>query len=178
MAGVAVGDVNGDGAPDVVTLISGNSHYSKLRVYPGDGAGGLRSPVVYDVLDVPENVRVADINGDGRQDVVITHSGWLTLSVLEQLPNGTLDTPKLFDAPYEVSEGGLLVTDINGDGRLDVVMGNTVSLQMPPAAQQASIASVGGMQLGSPSQASAASGEAVRSAPAALGIGWRKLRRL
>ncbi len=175
VSGVAVGDVNGDGVPDVLALISGNSPYSKLRVYPGDGAGGLRTPVIYDVKDIPEAVRVADINGDGRQDVLITHSGWVTLSVLEQLPNGALSSPQLFFAPYGASEGALRVTDINGDGRLDVVMGNTVSLQIPTAAQQASIASVRG--LGSSAQVRAASGEAIRRAPAALGIGWRKLRR-
>jgi len=178
VSGVAVGDVNGDGVPDVLALISGNSPYSKLRVYLGDGAGGLGTPVIYDVKDIPEAVRVADINGDGRQDVLITHSGWMTLSVLEQLPNGALGTPLLFNAPYGSSQGALLVTDINGDDRQDVVMGNTVSLQMPPAGRQASIASLSVMRLSSSAQVGVASGEAIRSAPAAFGIGWRKLRRL
>lgn len=175
-SGLAVGDVNGDGAPDVLALISGNKPYSKLRVYPGGGAGGLGTPVIYDVKDTPEAVRVADINGDGRQDVLITHSG--SLSVLEQLPNGALGTPLLFHAPYGSSQGALLATDINGDDRQDVVMGNTVSLQMPPAGRQASIASLRAMRLSSSAQVGVASGEAIRSTPASLGICWRKLRRL
>jgi hypothetical protein len=78
---VAVADVNGDGRPDLVTA---NIFSNNVSVLLGDGAGGFSaaagSPVA--VGGFPISVAVADLNGDGRPDLVTANFGSDNVSVL------------------------------------------------------------------------------------------------
>src|SRR5262249_29616535 len=83
---VAAADVNGDGRPDLVTA---NSAGNSASVLLGDGAGGF-SPSPAAVVATggtgPRAAAVADMNGDGKPDIVAVNEGSNTLSVL--LGNG------------------------------------------------------------------------------------------
>jgi hypothetical protein len=85
-ATVAVGDMNGDGIPDLVTapyIISNNNNYSAVYIFPGKGDGTFGSaeisyPSAYNSL--PQGLALADFNGDHQLDVTFadglgTHSG-------------------------------------------------------------------------------------------------------
>src|SRR5919109_916402 len=63
---VAVADVNGDGAPDVVTANCGHS----VSVLLNRGHGALAARQDYRTADCPQTVALADLNGDGRPDIV------------------------------------------------------------------------------------------------------------
>src|SRR5262249_51214155 len=61
------------------------------------------------------SVVVADVNGDGRSDLIATHAFDDTLSVLLGNGDGTFQKQQTFvtgSDPYSVA-----VTDVNGDGR-------------------------------------------------------------
>jgi len=123
-AGVAVGDVNGDNANDVVVTYGGNSPSARIGVFSQNGSGTLEPPASYNSYDIPEAVEIADVTGDGRKDIIVLHGGWMAMGVYEQLPDGTLQKEELYGIPYasHYNPHGLAVADINGDGQNDVVI--------------------------------------------------------
>jgi FG-GAP-like repeat len=68
---VAVGDVNGDGKPDVVVT---NWSLSIVGVLLGNGDGTFQTPVTYNSGGrVPLSVAVADVNGDRKPDLLMAN---------------------------------------------------------------------------------------------------------
>ncbi|PWU52823.1 hypothetical protein DLJ46_02285 [Micromonospora globispora] len=122
--GIEVADVSGDGRADVVASISGNRPNSFLAVYRQNTTGGLDAPQMVAVADIPEPVEAADVNGDGRTDVVAAHGGWNTLSALPQQVDGSLGAPAVSPIPYasHYNPQGLALGDIDGDKRVDAVI--------------------------------------------------------
>ena len=69
---VAVGDVNGDGWPDVVTA---NMRGGDVTVLLGDGHGSFLSGVSRPVGKEPYGVAVGDVDGDGRAEIFVANHG-------------------------------------------------------------------------------------------------------
>jgi len=74
-------DLNGDGLPDMVVANSGGNN---VLVYLGVRGGGfdLAHPLSFSVGTDPVDVEVADVNGDGLQDVIATNYGSNDVSIL------------------------------------------------------------------------------------------------
>lgn len=76
---VAVGDLNGDGLPDLaVTSFDINGNYGQLTIYfqdPAHPGTFLTSPFVSNTYCEPSQVKIADINKDGANDVAISCQG-------------------------------------------------------------------------------------------------------
>lgn len=119
---VALGDLNGDGRIDIVATTGGNSP-TYLAVYY-QAAGGTLGPLTrVPSFDIPFAVQVADIDGDGRADIVVSHEGWAAVGVYLQQPGGTLADEERFRAPSS-SNGinSMVVGDINRDGLPDILI--------------------------------------------------------
>ena len=112
----AVGDVNGDGIPDVVAA-NGNSDYAGVSI--GNGDGTFEPYSITPVAVVPMALALADVNGDGKLDL-ISLSSIYGVEVAMGNGDGTFQ--------YAAGAGGgdrsdaLAVADINGDGRPDIVI--------------------------------------------------------
>ena len=124
--GIGVGDVTGDGRNDVVASYGGNKPASNIAVFAQDASGALAAPVSYTSYDIPEPVSVADVNRDGRADVVVVHGGWNAAGVYLGQTDGTLGAETLYGLPYasHYNPQGMAVGDITGDGWPDVVVGD------------------------------------------------------
>ena len=135
--GLAVGDVNGDGKPDVLITnqcaSSGDCSRGAVGVLLGNGDGTVRRAVIYATAGWSANgIVAADVNGDGKLDVLVAGCGlsdcWVpngTVTVLLGKGDGTFQAPIAYDSGGR-DANGLAVADLNGDGELDVVVANTV----------------------------------------------------
>ena len=68
---LAIGDLNGDGIPDLAVANSGAPGYpGSLAVLSNNGSGAFGPASLYYGLQGPLSVAIADIDGDGRNDLV------------------------------------------------------------------------------------------------------------
>src|SRR5262249_27443705 len=118
-------DVNGDGRPDLVVTSSYADQTSTISVLLGDGDGSFQAPrvVASNIRSFSVTVTVADVNGDGRPDLVGTSSYGHPTSTTSRLLR---DGAGSFQAPEVVASnipfGPVSVADVNGDGRPDLVV--------------------------------------------------------
>ncbi len=74
---MVLGDLNGDGAIDIVALSDADhppSNSSRVTLRLGDGAGAFLTPVTLAAPHVSD-VAIADVTGDGKLDLVTSHAG-------------------------------------------------------------------------------------------------------
>lgn len=121
-----IADINGDGKPDLI-VTAGPSTVSVLlnTTLPGSGMPSFAAAVSFPVGLGLESVTAADINGDGKPDLVVSNLYDQTISVLlNTTPPGAM-TPS-FSAQQLVSVGfqvfSVIAADINGDGKPDLVV--------------------------------------------------------
>jgi hypothetical protein len=125
-----VADVDGDGAPDVVTNGGDIAWYRNPHGTAAAPGAGWQANAIQPGIKGHDLV-AADMDRDGHLDIVSRQEFGLT-SVFLQRPGGSWRRIDL-----EESQGGtgLAVGDINGDGRLDVVE-NGHWLEQPPSPTQ------------------------------------------
>jgi len=87
-AGVAVGDLNGDGIPDLVTA---NHDGSSVSVLFGNGDGTFGTKTDYSTAGWPVSVAIGDLNGDGKPDLAVTNNDG-SFAVLTNTGSGTFNT--------------------------------------------------------------------------------------
>jgi len=124
---VAIADLNGDGKPDLVVT---NSVSTLVLLQDPTTAGTFLAPTSYSAGPGPVDAVVGDLDGDGRPDIAVANEGSLSdpgsasVSVLLQdpaVPGGFLPA---VDYSTDFSSAVVVIADLNGDGRADLVVGN------------------------------------------------------
>ena len=116
---VTLGDVNGDGKPDLVVANFGSNTVSVML---GNGNGTFQAQQTFATGLNPLSATLADLNGDGKLDIIVADQGVNRVSVLLGNGNGTFQAQQTFSTsiiPYSVTVG-----DVNGDGSPDLVVAN------------------------------------------------------
>ena len=116
---IAIGDVNGDGAPDIVVA---NNNDGTVSVLLGSSNGTFAAPANYSVGALAQGIILADFNGDGNLDIAVgaenQAAGTYQVSVLLNKGNGKFAKAVAFAAPRNPSS--LVAWDFDGDGNLDL----------------------------------------------------------
>ena len=129
---IVVGDLNGDGEPDMAVVNYGNNSGTTVSVFINKGNGTFNAGVGYTTGTGPWDLAMGDLNGDGKADLVIINNNSGTFSVLINKGDGTF-LPKV---DYSESGGAgprIAMGDLNGDGKADLVIaniGSTISVFM------------------------------------------------
>ncbi len=122
-----IGDVNNDGLNDIVSACYVNTPNSQLLLYYQNTlTNQIDTPIGIPALDSPVPIRIADLNCDGKNEVVIAHGGFQEISVFEQNSSGIISTYSTFNVSYASHYGmyEMSVGDINNDQKPDIIFTN------------------------------------------------------
>jgi hypothetical protein len=136
-SGLAVGDIDGDGKPDVAVTNRGGGTGTTVSVFRNTSMSGtidassFAAKVDFTTGTSPAFVAMGDVDRDGKLDLVVTNDGSNTVSVFRNTStSGTIDASS-FAAKVDFTTGtypvGVAVGDVDGDGKPDLAIPNNGS---------------------------------------------------
>ncbi len=129
LGNTAIGDLNGDGRNDIVA-IQGSNNTGLVLIYYQNASGGIDNPVSLNTDVLPSGVAIADVNNDGKADlilcglgknVLIGHLGRIVV-YLQDPATGQLMAPMEYTVSADYNLHSLVVADLNADGKNDVAV--------------------------------------------------------
>jgi hypothetical protein len=157
--GITAGDLNRDGNPDIVvtSTFMGGSEWtaSQLFTFLGNGNGTFQPPASHPTGKGALTVVVGDFNRDGLLDAATGNRSWVyrdlscanafqywdSVSIVAGKGDGTFAAPATFhldytndDPTYQNTHNALKTSDVNGDGRTDLIASPGAILLNAPAA--------------------------------------------
>ena len=128
---VAIGDLNGDGIPDLAVTNYGDNTVSILY---GQSGGGFTGGQTLTTCTNPYGVAIGDTRHSGQNDVAVTcyRTGQLEVflnnSMMPYQPppaQASFQSPEMYSTDSEPTS--LVMGDFNRDGNLDIVTGNSTA---------------------------------------------------
>lgn len=130
-----VADFNGDGIPDLAGTAANNA-----AILLGNGNGTFGAKVQYPAGGFTQDLATGDFNGDGKLDLVVTiNEAQISLSLLTGNGDGSFNAPVTFANTTHLDSPAVVVTDLDNDGRLDVVIAHQIGCYTAPCVTGRSI---------------------------------------
>lgn len=121
-AAMALGDVSGDGKPDVAVVSTGTDSIFVSLGRANGAAYAFDKPVEVPVGTAPINLVMCDVNNDKQKDIVVVNYGSSNLSVLIAQGDGKFSASAVrVEKAFAVTAGYL-----NGDGNIDLAYTNVL----------------------------------------------------
>ncbi len=122
---VAVGDLNNDGIPDIaVTDFTSGQIFLLLS---NKGTGKYFTPANTVLINAgagTSGIVIADLNGDGNQDIAVTNFTANTVTILLGSGSGAFSPTTTVPLTANSGPRGIAVGDVNGDGFPDLIVAN------------------------------------------------------
>lgn len=124
-----VADLNGDGFPDLAATAAFG-----VGVMLGAGDGTFRPRVNFSTGAQSQDLAAGDFNSDGRVDLAVSLNSFeFSLALLSGNGDGTFNAPVMFaNTATQDDSPAIVATDLDNDGRLDVVLAHILSCFVSP----------------------------------------------
>ena len=124
-----VADFNGDGVPDLA-----GTALNSVAVMLGNANGVFRTKVQFSAGGPAQDLTSGDFNGDGRVDLAVSiNDPTVSLALLTGNGDGTFNAPVTFQTNTSPADTPAIVaTDLDNDGRLDLVLAHAISCFTSP----------------------------------------------
>lgn len=125
---IVLGDLDGDGRPDMVVCDAVSNKFLIYRNTSVPGAISFSPAASFPTGASPLCAAIADLDGDGLPEVIICRSGSSGLAVFRNMSAaGTIS----LDVPVTIGAGGsatgISISDVNGDGKPDITIADALS---------------------------------------------------
>jgi hypothetical protein len=122
---IAIGDMDGDGRPDLAVANLGANSASILRNTSSVGSLSFDNKIDLTTGATPRAVAIGDIDGDGKAELVTANQGENSVSVFRNTGSaGTISFAAKTDFTTGQAPLSVAIGDLDGDGKLDVSAGN------------------------------------------------------
>jgi hypothetical protein len=124
--GIAIGDIDGDGKPEVVVTNFNSNNVSVYRNTSSSGSISFATKIDYATGTGPRSVNIADFDGNGLQDLAIAHAGNVMSVLRNTSSTGSISFQAKVDFALTAGNSSTYVSscDFDGDGKLDIAVNN------------------------------------------------------
>ncbi len=123
---IAIGDLDGDGKPDLAIANVASDNASVLRNIGSPGNISFAAKRDFATGAIPYSIAMGDLDGDGKLDLTVANTGSNNASVFRNISSsGNISFAAKQDFPIGFRPYSIVIGDLDGDGKPDLAATNT-----------------------------------------------------